>query len=248
MRKPTACLKPKPAAFLSPFPPSRCGSCEGCLKLKRWKWKARIMCECAGHSKNWFATLTYKGDERNAQYKNIQDFLKRVRKNSGLQVRYLVATERGALRDRLHWHMVLHGPKELTYRQLHANWRLSDGISEFTLIRDSGKAARYASKAAGYVVKDRTSRRTPCSNGYGSEGLTRLAAKENENGTSLSNLVEAVQKQWPNARVDNVRVRGVLLPREVFKRHSSLGRVPANDRPNPHPKCRCADCISNGYH
>lgn len=80
-------------------------------------------------------------------------FLKRLRKNTGVGIRYLLVVE--AHQSGLpHWHMLVHeldGP--ITKRQLEAEWK--HGFSQFRLVDDGPKAAYYVTK---YIAKSALAR------------------------------------------------------------------------------------------
>lgn len=85
----------------------------------------------------------------------IQQWLKRVRKNSGKTIRYLCITE--AHKSGVpHWHLLIHEPDTpLRYdADLKGSWGM--GFSSFKLVRDAagaGYVTKYLSKAIGSQVR-----------------------------------------------------------------------------------------------
>ena len=77
------------------------------------------------YDKNAFVTLTYHPDHlpENGTLvkKHVQDFLKRLRKNTGWTFKYFAAGEYGTDKGRLHYHIILFGVEfpDMTY------WRKS---------------------------------------------------------------------------------------------------------------------------
>lgn len=76
----------------------------------------------------------------NTAYRDIQLWLKRIRKNTGKQFRYLSITE--AHKSGLpHWHLLLHERpgKPLRYDDLKGSWLL--GFDSYKLVRDAAGAS-----------------------------------------------------------------------------------------------------------
>lgn len=90
-----------------------CGHCIGCKLERSRQWAIRCMCEASQYDLNTFITLTYdKKNVPNCQGKNtlykrdIQLFMKRLRKKYGSNVRYLQCGEYGK-KWNPHHHMLL---------------------------------------------------------------------------------------------------------------------------------------------
>ena len=104
----------------------------------------------------------------NALSPELTKWLKRVRKNSGAHIRYLMVMEPhtggGAHHQLPHYHILLHehGHAAVTKRCLDGNWHL--GITHFRLVaEDDPRPARYVTK---YISKT-TAARVRASVGYG---------------------------------------------------------------------------------
>lgn len=91
----------------------RCKQCAHCRLRKRGEWSVRIMHEAQMHKRNCFITLTYADSEVPRDYSlekyDFQCFMKRLRKNLGLKVRYFHAGEYGDRYLRPHYHAILFG-------------------------------------------------------------------------------------------------------------------------------------------
>ena len=102
-----------------------CGKCKDCLLKKAREWSVRCMHENEFHNEACFITLTYNnehlpknGDEPTLNYKDVQLFMKRLRKKlsgQNIKVRFFCASEYGGKRKRPHYHILLFGfcPKDL---------------------------------------------------------------------------------------------------------------------------------------
>lgn len=85
-----------------------CGMCIGCRMRRAKDWEIRIMHEASMWESNSFLTLTYGRDalppNASLEHKDFQLFLKRLRKESGKQIRYYMCGEYGPLNQRPHYH------------------------------------------------------------------------------------------------------------------------------------------------
>lgn len=94
-----------------------CGKCDECRMKKAKMWSLRCVHEAKYHKDKVFLTLTYDDEHlpRNCgvptlRYKDVQDFLKRLRKYLGdVKIRYFCSSEYGAKKFRPHYHMILYG-------------------------------------------------------------------------------------------------------------------------------------------
>lgn len=95
-----------------------CGNCFECAQEYSNQWAYRIYCESLTHSDNCFITLTYESDYEELNKRDLQLFLKRLRKKiSPIKVRYFACGEYGGKRLRPHYHLILFGfiPNDLDY-------------------------------------------------------------------------------------------------------------------------------------
>lgn len=110
----------------------------------------------------------------------ITRFLKRLRKNAGVPIRYLLVLERHKSGDP-HYHLLLHEPvpgRELRHRHIKDAWRW--GFSQARLVADDHpeKASSYVAK---YISKT-LSNRVRASRGYGSGYASEFLAEKARNG------------------------------------------------------------------
>ncbi|UPW41960.1 replication initiator protein [Dipodfec virus RodF1_56] len=104
-----------------------CRKCVGCRLSKSREWANRVVMEQLYHNDSWFLTLTYDDEHLRPAYpvdeatgeilsvhatlvkKDLQDFLKRLRFNSGQAIRYFAAGEYGSQTYRPHYHLLIFG-------------------------------------------------------------------------------------------------------------------------------------------
>lgn len=103
----------------------RCGQCRGCRLEKSRQWAIRCMHEAQMHRENCFVTLTYADEElpKNGSLdkSHLQKFFKRLRKNTGKEIRYYACGEYGDETQRAHYHACIFGHSfadQLEYRQI----------------------------------------------------------------------------------------------------------------------------------
>lgn len=105
-------LKPE---FQDKFIVAPCGVCDACFAMRAREWAARCVFEAQTHFVNSFVTLTYDDSHLPADYglhkRDLQLFWKRLRKNTGLRVRYFACGEYGELYSRPHYHAIIFGYK-----------------------------------------------------------------------------------------------------------------------------------------
>lgn len=89
-----------------------CGKCAECRKEQSREWAFRICDEASLHKDNCFVTLTYAENPQSVIKRDVQLFIKRLRKHiEPVKVRYYCAGEYGDLRGRPHYHIILFGWK-----------------------------------------------------------------------------------------------------------------------------------------
>lgn len=88
-----------------------CGQCIGCRMDKAYAWGIRCLHEKKMHRDNCFVTLTYNDEfvpEGSTLVKrDLQLFMKRLRKVKGAGVRFFAGGEYGELNKRPHYHLLL---------------------------------------------------------------------------------------------------------------------------------------------
>lgn len=88
-----------------------CGQCSGCRLMKSQEWQTRLVHESKCHDHNAFVTLTY--DQENVpedfslKLRDLQLFMKRLRKAKPQRVRFFGVGEYGDQTLRPHYHLIL---------------------------------------------------------------------------------------------------------------------------------------------
>lgn len=142
-----------------------CGSCSGCRMDRAKEWKTRICLEAEKYpGRSWFLTLTYddahlprlKDGRPYLNKSDLQKFMKRLRKYSGIRFRYFACGEYGSLTGRPHFHLILFGDLPVETRMSGENRYFSDIIEKawkfglYDLQRAEPGSIAYT---AGYVEK-----------------------------------------------------------------------------------------------
>ena len=137
-----------------------CRECWQCRKRRVNDYVGRCIAESKFAKKTYALTLTYDGDQGvNAVtliYKDVQDFLKRLRKK--YKCRYIVTGEYGSAKGRSHWHIILffqdNWPEVTSNKRV--DWKYwKHGFAYFQ--EPDWKGFEYCLK---YVLKDQTSRQS----------------------------------------------------------------------------------------
>lgn len=86
-----------------------CGQCIGCRLERSRQWAMRCMHEKRLHRDNCFVTLTYKAmpEDRSLSVRDLQLFMKRLRKEKGNGIRFYACGEYGPENGRPHYHAIL---------------------------------------------------------------------------------------------------------------------------------------------
>ena len=110
-----------------------CNKCVACLSNRRKMWIIRITQEVKVSKGCYFVTLTYSdenlrfGEVRPTLYKkDVQDFIKRFRKNTKLKIRYFAVGEYGEKTLRPHYHLIMFNlglDKIEAKKQIEKAWR-----------------------------------------------------------------------------------------------------------------------------
>lgn len=103
------------AKALNPDHPVKipCGNCVGCRQDTAEEWAIRCYHESMMHSASSFLTLTYSDEhlpeDFSVSLREVQLFLKKLRKQYGKGLRYFAASEYGTRTFRPHYHMLAYG-------------------------------------------------------------------------------------------------------------------------------------------
>ncbi len=176
-----------------------CGSCPECLKKKASRWALRAFYEAQEHDNNIAVCLTYDSYIRDSHgnivgervsdlscnKRDVQLFIKRVRKKFGNNVKYIASAEHGKRTNRPHYHVILFGVTfndcvpykrskrgNLIYKSNTLNKLWKNGICTVDSLHVNSAVARYCTK---YAVKDSRADDTfmLVSQGIGLRGLLR---------------------------------------------------------------------------
>lgn len=121
-----------PVVFKAPSVPCRfiqvpCGRCIGCRLEKSRQWAVRCVHEAQLYESNAFVTLTYNDDHLPADgslsVREMQLFMKRLRKRFGKGIRFMLCGEYGEKLGRPHYHACLFN---IEFPDL-ALWRVHNG-------------------------------------------------------------------------------------------------------------------------
>lgn len=110
-----------------------CGKCIGCLQRRRNDWSTRLEYELEIASSAWFVTLTYNDKEvpvgegcLTLCKRDVQLFMKRLRKTTKNMIRYYMVGEYGENTQRPHYHAIIFNvtdDKEEMYDKVVSAWR-----------------------------------------------------------------------------------------------------------------------------
>lgn len=93
--------------------PLPCGKCLGCQKERTIAWGIRAMHESKSWDANSFLTLSYDKKhlprDKMLRKSDFQKFMKRLRKATGLKMKYIHCGEYGSKTFRAHYHALLFG-------------------------------------------------------------------------------------------------------------------------------------------
>lgn len=150
-----------------------CRKCPQCLRAKQYLWQSRAIAEVIKAPRTWFCTFTVAPEHRvrfavmarrRAGEENFSTisaeigkaytkFLKRLRKNSGCRLRYLVVIEEHK-NGYPHLHALIHEVDDpISKRQIQAEWPY--GFSTVKLVDTGAGSARYVCK---YINKSAMAR------------------------------------------------------------------------------------------
>lgn len=88
-----------------------CGGCLGCRKAKAKEWALRCTLELHDHQHATFTTLTYDDKKLppTLRRRDLQLFIKRLRRHTPNRIRFFACGEYGEQNGRPHYHAILYG-------------------------------------------------------------------------------------------------------------------------------------------
>lgn len=146
---------------MTPFP---CGRCLPCKLNKARTWQHRIMLETKSHAFSIFVTLTYAEEyvpfnmqgDLILQKKDLQKFLKRLRRKYNAPIRYFAVGEYGDRTDRPHYHLCIFGMSIEDTPCIESAWsKKHECIGNIHTGNVEKESARYI---AGYTIKKLTNK------------------------------------------------------------------------------------------
>jgi hypothetical protein len=141
-----------------------CGRCIGCRLEYSRQWAVRCMHEAQMHEQNSFITLTYSPEylpkDKSIQKQELQKFFKRLRKNTGVKLRYFACGEYGELNNRPHYHAIVFGydfPDKVLHTKRNGNllfrsevlekaWPFGHSLIGAVTFESAAYVARYVTK------------------------------------------------------------------------------------------------------
>ncbi|UPW41864.1 replication initiator protein [Peromfec virus RodF5_7] len=192
-------LNVKSPAYIAGIREFDCGVCPECLAKKARQVALRAVMEASEHDQNCMCTLTYDDYIRNSRgeivgervsdlevcKRDVQLFIKRLRKKIGVPIKYRVAAEYGKRTHRPHYHILIFGfcfPDCIPYKKskrgnfiyqspmLTKLW--GHGICTVDSKSINASVAKYCTK---YTMKDHGAQGTfsLCSRGIGEKKMLR---------------------------------------------------------------------------
>lgn len=158
-----------------------CGQCMACRLARAQEWSVRLAHEASRHDFNAFLTLTFSDEhlpsDQSVRVRDVQLFMKRLRKAVGIRVRFFACGEYGDLLKRPHYHLVLFGydfPDKMPWRrsssgfllyrsaQLEKLWPFGHSEIGSVTKQSAGYVARYCvKKVTGDAAGDAYTRWSP---------------------------------------------------------------------------------------
>lgn len=170
---------------------ARCGKCYNCIMTRMRGWIFRLKQEYKVSQTAHFVTLTY--DHQNVPLtenkymtlykKDVQDFLKRLRKTQLNKIKYMACGEYGGKGQRPHYHLIMFNliPKEKDiYNQIKITWQKGDVHIGTVTEASTAYTLEYISKQSDIKKHERDDRKQEFSlfsKGLGSNYLTENIKK-----------------------------------------------------------------------
>lgn len=130
-----------------------CGKCTGCRVDRAAMWSNRLMDELRYWPCASFITLTYDDDHLPEDHlllkSDLQNFFKRLRKNTGLKIKYFACGEYGENNGRPHYHAILFGISSAHRSIISSSWNMGRTQSGTVTHASCRYVADYISKIDG---------------------------------------------------------------------------------------------------
>ena len=149
-----------------------CSKCPACIANRKNDWTGRLNAEAMSAAAVYFVTLTYRDEPAEFVYRDVQLMMKRLRKAAAernFSVRFFCVGERGNLKGRIHWHLLLFLDRPINFavpkpgelwRFWDHGWTQLKRLSPSDMLRSIRYVSKYAIKSMG---QDDKSCRMRCS-------------------------------------------------------------------------------------
>lgn len=191
------CMSPyRPIGKMHLFP---CGNCVICRTRRRNEWTIRMILESAYHADSSFITLTYSPEHRplTLSKRDLQLFMKRLRKFLSYKVRYFACGEYTPKNHYPHYHAIIFGMSPFDGYLIEKAWPYGFIKIDPCNIHTMRYVAGYVSKKlAHFGDTDEfilTSRRP----GLGGLSLKALLNFSSEDGTDVVKRIQIDDKKVP---------------------------------------------------
>lgn len=167
-----------------------CGKCEGCKITKAREWALRCHHEASMYEDNCFVTLTYNPenlpDDESVSVYELQNFIKRLRKETGNKFRYFACGEYGKEKARPHYHLAIFNwapPDLYDYRKTPSgNFVARSRILEKVWPKGFISVGELTQASAGYIARYVSKKQTGKEKYYYENEYGQMVEKENEFG------------------------------------------------------------------
>jgi hypothetical protein len=196
-----------------------------CRITRKQEITLRIILESLLYEHNSFLTLTYDDEHRPSNQSvsktTLQKFIKRLRKNSGLQFRYFGVGEYGDVSGREHYHLILFGYPCFYEEYVEASWHY--GHFQLDALQHGG---------AGYIAGYTTKKLTAPESVPGKEPEFRISSRGRKSHPDYrfrggigygycQQIIKNVTRDKLNFVGDDyryLRIAGMLLPLDKYMR------------------------------
>lgn len=204
-----------------------CGKCPNCYKRRISNWSFRLMEEDKKSSSSLFITLTYdtlkvpiteKGF-MNLSKRDIQLFMKRLRKANRNKLKYFIAGEYGGKTERPHYHLILFNANIETIQKAWDNGQVHYGQVTGASVGYTLKYMMKVSKIPKHKNDDRQKEFQLCSKGLGLSYITDSTInwhKADPEQRLYLNLTDGKKISMPRYYKDKIFTRDERLQQKAY--------------------------------
>lgn len=183
-----------------------CGKCAACKTNRREEWTTRLIEESKNHLDSCFVTLTYNDENlplsekgMSLHKRDVQLFLKKLRKALDVKIRYYCVGEYGERTFRPHYHLIIFGIGKESESVIEKAWKKGNIVVGDVNIKSIKYCAKYHLDKGNSVS--------------GSEKPFTLMSRGGRNGRGLGYTYVEKMKEFHSRSIDNCYV-----PHNEFKR------------------------------